>query len=83
MIEDPAIELPPVDGNKIARDLMDVARVALGSSMPQLGAEDGLPLLKALLAVIEARMPADLATQDPRVREARLIVGLVDAAEME
>lgn len=67
----PVYDVGPINLNLIARPLLDVAKVALGDGMEHLSQEEALPLLEALLTVVEQRMPEDLQAQDRRVLDAR------------
>lgn len=67
----PVDDVGPINLNLIARPLLDVAKVALGDGMEHLSVEEALPLLEALLTVVEHRMPEDLQAQDRRVLDAR------------
>ena len=60
-----------VDINRTLRDLMDVARVALGPDMPQAERGEAFGLLFNLLMVIDRTMPKGLQAQDPRVVAAK------------
>lgn len=68
--------LNKVDVNAVLRDLMDVAKVALGPGKPEVRREDGLELLADLLIVIDRVMPDELQQQDKRVVEARAVLAL-------
>lgn len=51
--------------------LLEVAKVALGPSMPQANSAEALLLVQSLLAVIDRTMPPELQAQDVRVQKAR------------
>jgi hypothetical protein len=73
-----AVDLGRVDANAILRDLLDVAKVALGPNMPEPSSAEAIDLVKSLLATVERTMPPDLQGQDPRVREARILLRIID-----
>ena len=57
--------------NQQLRDLMDVAKVAIGPSMPQANPAEALVAVRGLLALVDRNMPPDLQAQDRRVAAAR------------
>lgn len=56
-----------IDVNRSIRDLMDVAKVAIGQDVAQIPEADAKAALEALLALVERSMPAELQAQDRRV----------------
>lgn len=67
-----------VDANKVIRDLMDVARVAVQAHHPVTA--EGLALIPALLAVIDREMPPALQEQDQRIVAARALLTSLSTA---
>jgi hypothetical protein len=65
-----------VDVNRVIRELMVPARVALAPHMPELPREEAIALLGALIDAIEHNMPVELQKQDARLQEAKTVLML-------
>ena len=73
-MDEHAVEVGPIDVSGVIRDLMDVARVALGRDMEPPSEREAVAVIAALLAVVSERMPEELQAQDARVQAARAVL---------
>lgn len=76
-VTEPLRDTIDLEPKAVLRGLLDVAKVALGPTMPEIPDDEAAELLFRLIAVIDRAMPADLKHQDSRLLAARLVAEML------